>query len=48
MREMLAAILPRGWEAGFYGDTVECPCGFEIELDGTCPEGCESPVLGLV
>ena len=30
------------WEVGTYGDTLICPCGNEIELDGKCPEGCVS------
>lgn len=30
------------WEVGIYGDTLICPCGNEIELDGKCPEGCVS------
>lgn len=30
------------WEAGYYGDTLICPCGDEIELDGVCPQGCVS------
>lgn len=37
--------LPRGWEWGDYGDSLICPHGNEIELDGECPEGCESPIL---
>jgi len=36
--------LPDGWDAGAYGDTLICPCGDEIELDGQCPEGCTSPL----
>lgn len=33
-----------GWISGTYGDTLVCPCGNEIELDGKCPEGCVSPL----
>ncbi len=36
-------------DSGFYAidDAVlECPCGYEIEWDGRCPEGCASPMLG--
>lgn len=27
-----------------------CPCGHRVELDGTCPEGCVSPLreVGLI
>lgn len=47
MREELQAILPRGWKAGQFGDSVICPCDHEIELDGECPNGHESPLFTL-
>lgn len=30
--------------------TLTCPCGYQIEPDGRCPEGCVSPLrtLGLI
>lgn len=42
--EILTEILPDGWEAGAFGDTLICPCGDEIEMDGTCPQGHQSPL----
>lgn len=46
--EMLEMIAPdaveQGWEVGGYGDTLVCPHGDEIEMDGRCPEGCVSPL----
>jgi hypothetical protein len=36
--------LPEGWESGSMGDTLVCPCGYDIELDGRCPDGCTSPL----
>jgi hypothetical protein len=45
---MLAELLEgTSWEVGYYGDTVICPCGNEIELDGRCPEGCVSPLRSM-
>lgn len=45
--------LPDGWDLAdpsdpFYGLT--CPHGHAIEIDGRCPDGCESPIRtrGLV
>lgn len=26
---------------------IECPCGYNIEWDGRCPDGCVSPMLTL-
>lgn len=48
MRDMLAEVL-RGskWEPGDYGDSVVCPCGEEIELDGECSECGPSPLLAM-
>lgn len=42
--------LPEGWEYDSSGDSLICPCGDEIELDGSCPDGCVSPLraLGLI
>ncbi len=49
--EMLDAQLPMGWDhdAALYGMsfTLWCPDGFNIEQDGTCPDGHESPLMGL-
>jgi hypothetical protein len=36
-----------GWEVGNYGDTLVCPHGNEIEMDGRCPEGCVSLLLSM-
>lgn len=48
MRDLLEQLLAdTEWEVGFYGDTLICPCGNEIELDGQCPEGCVSVVRQL-
>lgn len=45
MEDLLEALLEgTEWEVGGYGDTLICPCGNEIELDGKCPEGCVSIV----
>jgi len=47
----LDGILPEGWQHGadIYGScfTLTCPHGHTIEQDGVCPEGCESPLMGL-
>ena len=43
----LDAVLPEGWEVGPYGDSFICPCGDEIEMDGCCPEGHQSPLFDL-
>ncbi len=39
--------LPRGWQWDDDGEAVICPCGDKIELDGTCPEGHESPAMDI-
>lgn len=44
IREYLDNSGYEDWEVGTYGDTLICPCGNEIETDGDCPEGCESPL----
>jgi len=33
------------WEGDM--DVLVCPCGYTIELDGHCPDGCESPLRSL-
>lgn len=45
----------KGWEVeaeGTYGldALLVCPCGITIEQDGTCPNGCVSPLrsAGLI
>jgi hypothetical protein len=43
MLEELAELLPEGWELVDDAELV-CPHGHPIELDGHCPEGCESPL----
>jgi hypothetical protein len=43
-----ALDLPSGWEWGDDGDSVICPCGDAIELDGICPDSHRSPLLGLI
>ncbi len=46
LKEALEALgaTDDGWEAGDLEDTLICPCGHEIELDGECPEGHRSPL----
>jgi hypothetical protein len=46
MLEAVQAILPEGWHIEDY-DEIECPHGYVIELDGTYPKGCRSPVVEL-
>lgn len=50
---LIDGMLPEGWEReeGFGMDfLLVCPCGDTIEQDGTCPQGCESPLrtMGLI
>lgn len=47
MLEAIREMLPAEWEISVYGDTLICPCGHEIEQDGQCPNGHESPLLTL-
>lgn len=51
MNELLDELLPNGWEhdADTYGSdfTLTCPHGYTIEVDGSCPEGCQSPLIDL-
>lgn len=42
MDELLAELLPGDWE--FEDELLVCPHGHVIELDGTCPDGCVSPL----
>lgn len=54
MLDEIRAMLPDGWEIHdpdmFLEFLLECPCGNVIEQDGTCQEGCESPLraAGLI
>lgn len=54
MDEILRMIEEMGWDhdAGTYGldFNLTCPCGHTIEQDGTCPDGCVSPLrtMGLI
>lgn len=53
MAEELERELPEGWNVRRMEDPfagLVCPHGHSIELDGKCPDGCESPLLdhGLV
>ena len=46
MREAAESFLPDGWElydGDPFGDLL-CPCGYRIEQDGVCPDGCRSPM----
>lgn len=43
--------LPEGWEWIDEDDPftgVVCPHGSSIEVDGECPEGCESPLMEFI
>jgi len=44
--EFLETIGADEWEATPFGDLI-CPCGDTIELDGVCPEGHKSPLMGM-
>lgn len=46
--DVLHALLPDDWDGD--DDVLTCPCGYTIELDGACPEGCVSPLreMGLI
>lgn len=39
-------ILPDGWDQSADGMVLICPHGHRIEQDGSCPDGCESPLKG--
>lgn len=49
--EALDEILPEGWshDADIFGMecSLWCPHGHQIELDGTCHEGCVSPLRAM-
>lgn len=45
MDEYLAEILPDDWEVD--DGLLVCPHGNTIEMDGRCPEGCVSPLMGM-
>jgi hypothetical protein len=47
LMEQIANRYP-GWDWDDF--TLTCPCGYQIEWDGTCPEGCVSPLVqqGLI
>jgi hypothetical protein len=50
--KVIQALLPEGWDTD--SDVYEldflliCPHGHTIEVDGNCPEGCVSPLQGLI
>ena len=37
------------WDTDGFGDSSNliCPCGYSIEQEGECPDGCISPLLAL-
>lgn len=43
-KSTVSALLPHGWHVDDNDDLI-CRCGYVIELDGTCPDGCVSPLL---
>lgn len=49
LTSFLDDLLPDGWthDADQFGMsfTLTCPHGHRIEQDGTCPNGCRSPLL---
>jgi hypothetical protein len=51
IEELLANVAP-DWSTDGYGidSCLVCPCGYTIEQDGVCPDGCVSPLrrLGLI
>jgi hypothetical protein len=46
--EMIRSVLPEGWsiddESNGADCLLVCPHSHVIEQDGTCPEGCVSPL----
>lgn len=51
MFDVTAVLIDLGFE-DWEGDTetLTCPCGYVIEHDGRCPDGCVSPlrVMGMI
>jgi hypothetical protein len=43
MNELLEILGADDWEGDM--DALTCPCGYTIELDGRCPDGCVSPLI---
>lgn len=55
MQEFIESLLPEGWYTdidtyGVFDFTLYCPHGNQLEMDGTGPCGCVSPLrdLGLI
>lgn len=52
MDEILASLGASDWSSDGMGadSLLECPCGYTIEQDGRCPNGCVSPLrsAGLI
>lgn len=50
LNAVLAELGYDDWRAGWLGDMLVCPHDHEVELDGTCNEGCVSPLIehGLI
>lgn len=52
--QVIESVLPEGWmidDPSMAPDCLlVCPCGNVIEMDGTCPQGCVSPLrdAGLI
>lgn len=45
LQDLIDMLAPNaGWEVEG-DDVLICPCGDLIELDGTCEQGCRSPLL---
>lgn len=49
--DLLEELLPEGWSLDNPSmgtdSLLVCPHGNVIELDGSCPEGCRSPLIEL-
>lgn len=47
--ELLAEMGFDEWTTDGMGmdSLLECPCGFTIEQDGRCPNGCVSPLRAM-
>lgn len=43
VQELLDDLGYSDWDGDY--DMLICPCGYAIELDGRCPDGCVSPLL---